>query len=195
MKRVIVYLMLLSFLCLQLTGCATMSGTEKGAVGGAAVGSIIGALIGGRNGAILGALGGALLGTVTGNYYDKKVASRNEAIKKYRYSLREDMIVIEGSSILPQYAVSGTILEALVQYTVLSPKNNTEAIITETRVLDIGSERIVLAKREVLKEQGTYISTMRFTLPRDLPKGNYTLITEVSTNDKTRITQVSFSVV
>lgn len=186
MKKVMVYLVLLSFLCLQLTGCASMSGAQKGAVGGATVGSIIGAVIGGRGGAVIGAFGGALLGGATGNYYDKKVASRTEAIKRYRYNFKEDKIVIEDSSIMPQYAASGTKLEAYVQYTVLSPKNYIETKITETRILDLGSERIVLAERKVSRTQGTYVSTLRFTLPRDLPKGNYILINVVSNEKQTR---------
>lgn len=191
MKKVIVYLLLLSFLCLQLTGCASMSGAQKGAAGGALVGSIIGAVIGGKNGAaiggaVLGAIGGALLGGAAGNYYDRKVASRTEAIKKYRYNFKEDMIVIEDSSILPQYAASGTKLEAHIQYTVLSPKSYMETKIKETRILDLGSERIVLAEREISRAQGTYASTLRFTLPRDLPKGSYALIAVVSNDKQTR---------
>lgn len=195
MKKVICWLMLFSFLCFQLTGCASMSAPEKGLAGGVVVGALLGAVVGGRPGALIGGFVGGLFGAAIGNYHDSKVASRSEAIKKYRYNFKEDRIEIEDSSILPQYAASGAKLEAQIQYTVLSPENYRETKITETRILDLGSESIVLGEREVPRAQGTYISTLKFTLPRDMPKGNYTLITVVSMNEKTKTTRIPFSVV
>ena len=65
-KSVVILICLFVFVPLLMGGCASMTPTQKGAVGGAAVGAIAGQLIGGNTagtliGAGVGALGGALL--------------------------------------------------------------------------------------------------------------------------------------
>jgi hypothetical protein len=67
-----------------LSGCAGMSGTQKGATIGAGTGAVAGAIIGNQvkgnrpghaaTGAIIGALGGAAVGALAGEQYDKKTA-------------------------------------------------------------------------------------------------------------------------
>lgn len=195
MKKAIVLITLFFIICPQLFGCATMSFGEKGAITGTAVGSLIGAAIGGRNGAVIGAIVGTVFGSVIGHYYDKQVASRAEAARNYNYSFRREMMQIENSSLTPEYVPSGSKLEVNVMYTFLSPQRNKQVKITETRVLDLGSEKIVLDRREVLRAQGTHISTLRFTTPRDLQRGNYIVTTIVSTNNETRMISIPFKVV
>lgn len=186
MKRFIVILVLFSFLGFQLTGCATMSGTEKGAATGAVAGGILGAIIGDTKGAIIGTLAGAVVGGVIGNYYDKQVASRAEAAMKYEYKANEEKLEIENSLITPQSAAPGATVESNVQYTVLAPIETQNIKVTEARTLSDGRDMIELAKREIVRTQGTHHSTMKFTVPEGIDKGNYTLITTISDGKRIR---------
>lgn len=180
MKRLIIIFLILSFLGLQLIGCATMTETEKGAAVGAVAGGVLGAILGDTKGAVIGTLAGAIVGTVIGNYYDKKIASRAEAAQKYKYRAKEEKLEIEDSLVVPQNVAPGSTVEAHVQYTVLAPTEIQQIKVTETRILANGNERMELAKRDVLRAQGTHISTMKFTMPRDITVGDYTLITTIS---------------
>ena len=186
MKKIIIVFVIVSFLGLQLIGCASMSGTEKGAVGGAAAGGIIGAILGDTKGAVIGALAGAIIGAVIGNYYDKQTASRAEAAKKYEYTNKEEKLEIENADLKPQDIAPGSTVESTVLYTVLTPDPGQNIKITESRTLVNGNERLELAKREVVKPQGTHLSTMKFTMPKDIEKGDYTLITTISDGKQTK---------
>lgn len=187
MKKTIVVFIIISFLSFQCVGCATLSGTEKGAAGGAVAGGVLGAIFGGTKGAIIGGVVGVIVGGVVGNYYDKQVASRDEATKKYENSTKEKKIEIEDSFITPKDGVlPGTMVESNVQYTVLDPVEAKNIQIVETRTLTNGKDMIELAKREVIRSQGTHISTLKFTMPEDIDKGDYTLITTISDGDQTK---------
>jgi outer membrane lipoprotein SlyB len=190
MKKIIVVLVLFSFLGLQLTGCATMTETGRGAAVGAVAGGVLGAILGDTKGAIIGAFAGAIIGAVIGNYYDKQIASRAEAAKKYEYKGKEEKIEIEDSSIMPQNVAAGSTVEANVQYVVLVPDETQKIKITETRILDNGNKRIELGTpREVVRPQGIHHSTMKFAVPKDIEKGDYTLITIISDGKQTRTTK------
>ena len=69
-----------------------------------------------------------------------------------------------------------------MQYTALAPKQGQQFKVTETRTLisDKDKDSVQLASREVTRAQGSHTSTMKFTLPQDVAKGNYTLVTTVS---------------
>jgi len=195
MKRLIVAFVFFSFLCLQLTSCATMSETEKGAVAGAVAGGILGAILGDTRGAIAGAFAGAIVGAVIGNYYDRQVASRAEAAKRYEYRAREEKLEIEGAVIQPQNVSPGSTVEAHVQYTILLPTETQQTRITEARTLVNGRERIELARRDVVRPQGTHISTMKFTMPKDIAKGDYTLITTISDGTRSKTAKSAMRIV
>jgi hypothetical protein len=174
-----------------------MSGTEKGAVGGAAAGGLLGALVAKNKllGAVVGAFAGAVVGAVIGNYYDKQVASRAEAAKKYEYKTNEEKLEIEDSSVSPLNIAPGVAVESNVQYTVLSPVETQSMKITEIRTLSDGKEMTELAKREVMRAQGTHISTMKFTMPKDIDKGGYTLITTISDGKQIKTTKNQMKVI
>ncbi len=195
MKKTIAVLLILSFLAFQFAGCATMSETEKGAAVGAVAGGVLGAILGDTKGAIIGTLAGAVVGAVIGNYYDKKIASRAEAAKKYKYTAKEEKLEIEDSLIIPKDVAPGSTVEAHVQYTVLAPTEAQQIKVTETRILVNENERLELAKREIVRTQGTHISTMKFTMPRDIAKGDYTLITVISDGKQTKSTNNPLKVV
>lgn len=195
MKRMVAVFIIFSFLGLQLTGCATMSETEKGATVGAVAGGILGAILGDTKGAIAGAFAGAIVGAVIGNYYDRQVASRAEAARKYEYVAREEKIEIEDVVIQPQNVSPGSTVDAHVQYTILLPTEAQQVRITEARILVNGRERIELARREVVRQQGTYLSTMKFTMPKDIAKGDYNLITTISDGTRSKTAKSAMRIV
>lgn len=189
MKKTLAIFVIVSFFSFQLFGCATMTNTQKGTAAGAVTGGILGAVLGNRRGAIIGSLAGAVVGAVIGSYYDKQLASRAEAAERYKYKDREQKLEIENSSVVPKNVVPSSAVRSYVQYTILAPNQAQRIKITETRILVSKNERLVLAKRDVLRAQGTHISTIKFTMPRDIAKGDYALITIVSDRKRTKSTK------
>ena len=188
MKKFIIIMVISSFLCSQITGCAFFSQTENREAVGAVSGGVLGFAIGGNAlGAIIGALSGTLVAPAIGYFYDKKIAPRKKAAEKYKLRDREEKLVIEESSIVPQNVASGSAVETSVQYTVLAPIDTQQIKITETKMLTNHNEGVIeIAKREVLKTQGTHISKFKFTVPKEISKGDYTLITIISNGKQTR---------
>jgi len=195
MKKLLIIFVISSFLGLQLFGCANMTETEKGAAAGAVAGGVFGAILGDTKGAIIGTFTGAVVGAVIGNYYDKQIASRAEAVRKYKYNAKKIKLEIEDSLVVPQNIATGSTVEAYVQYTVLAPIETQQIKVTEIRILANEKERIELAKREVFRSQGTYISMMKFIMPKDIEKGDYTLITIISDGKQTKTIKNTLKVV
>lgn len=195
MRRLVIVLIVCSFLSLQLSGCETMGWTEKGAITGAAGGAIIGAILGEWKGAAMGALSGAVIGAVIGHYYDRQVMARAEAVNKYNYGGREENLEIEDSTIKPQRAIPESTVEATVLYLILTPDETKNVKITEIRTFVNGNVRLELSRREVVRSQGSHLSTMKFTLPRDLAKGDYTLITTISDGKQTKTAKSPLKVI
>ena len=65
----------------------------------------------------------------------------------------------------------------------------------EFEALVRGSESYPLSKRDVVRPQGSHVSTLKFTLPKDLPPGDYTLVTTIVSGPLTRTVQAPLSVV
>lgn len=180
MKKVIATTLIVSMCGLQLTGCAGMSSTEKGAGIGALAGAVLGAATGGNTKSVLiGAALGAAAGAIIARYQDKQTATRAEAERKYG-AVKQDKLVIDTSSLTPTDVRPGDKVESAVQYTALAANAAQQIKLTETRTLVSDKESVQLASREVTRPQGSHTSTMKFTLPQDITKGNYTLVTTVS---------------
>ncbi len=197
MKTKVIVLITCSVLVLQLTGCATMEKIgwrEKGAVIGAASGAIIGGILKDGRGALIGTFAGAILGGVLGNHYDKQIKVREEAVEKHAYEGKEEKIEIEDSIIRPNEVATGSKTEAIVLYTILLPDEKATAKITEIRTLVSGEESLELTKREIVRAQGTHLSTMRFTIPADLTQGDYVLMTTISDTKQTVTTKNSLKI-
>lgn len=195
MKKLIIMFLVLLYLCLQLTGCETMGWTEKGAIIGAAGGAIIGGIIGKGKGAAIGALSGAIVGAVAGHYYDRQVMTRAEAVKKYNYKGIEEKIEIEDSTIRPEEAKPDSTVEAMVLYSILLPDTNKDIKITEIRTLINGKDTIELSRREIMRAQGSHLSTMRFIIPKDIGLGEYTLVTSISDGKQTKTVKNYFKII
>lgn len=194
MKKTVTLLMIVVMMCVFTAGCASLSGTENGALIGAGTGSAIGAIFGKGTGAVIGGLSGAVLGAVIGNYYDKQVASREQAAKKYQYKAKEDKLEIEKTTNTPEVVSPGSKFESNVQYTVLLPDAATQANVVEMRFIDSGKDRFKLSERNVARTQGTHLSTARVTLPKDLPSGDYNLITVISGGTQQKTVKTPFTV-
>jgi hypothetical protein len=194
MKQVVARILVISLAGTQLGGCAEMGTTGQGAAIGAVAGGLLGAAVGKRKGAAVGALLGAAAGAIIANYMDQQNATREEAARKYSYDAATEKLEIDGSSLAPQRAGRGTTVESAVQYTALAPSNGQQIRVTEVRTLVGNRETVDLGKREVMRPQGTHTSTMKFTLPRDIARGEYVLVTTVSDGRNTRSARTPFTV-
>ena len=197
MKRTLAVILAVSIAGGQIAGCANMSKTQQGAGVGAAAGGAIGAAVAKNSwaGLAIGAAIGALAGGLIGNYMDKQDATRAEAAKKYNYDQKTDKLEVESATVAPQTVTPGGTIDSTVQYTTLAPSNAQQVKLTEARALVSGSESVDLGRREVSRAQGTYTSTAKVTVPKDLPKGNYTLVTTISDGKNTKTAKSQFAVV
>jgi hypothetical protein len=185
---------------LQMQGCATnpdgsQSRTTTGAAAGALVGGVLAALAGGDKKAVLtAAVAGAAVGALVGNYQDRQVASRAEAAQRYALA-NQPRLEVESNLNNPRRAAAGSAVESQVGYTVLAPGNSQDMAVVETRRLVKGAESYPLSKRDIVRPQGTHVSTLKFTLPKDLPAGEYSLVTTIASGALTRTVQSPLSVV
>jgi len=180
----------------HIQGCTNMSQTEQGAAIGAITGGVLGAAVSKNKGqgALIGVALGAIAGGLIGNYMDKQNATRAEAAKKYNYDQRGDKLEVESTTVAPQTVSPGGSVNASVQYTALQPNDAQEIRLTETRTLVAGKETYDLGKREVMRPQGTHTSTAKLNLPKDLPKGSYTLVTTITDGKNTKTAKSQFMV-
>jgi uncharacterized membrane protein len=184
----------------QTAGCvATTPSAERGGLfgagSGAAIGAIAGQLIGGNTKAtLIGAAIGAVVGGLVGSYIDQQNATRAEASKKYQYDEKVAKLEVESASATPDRVAPGSAINSSVQYTTLSPNKEQQVAITERRVLVGEQESFDLSERKVMREQGTHTSTAKVNLPKDLPKGNYTLVTTITDGQITKTSKTPFAV-
>lgn len=197
MKKTIASILVVSISGMQLGGCANMSQTEQGAGIGAIAGGMFGAAVSKNKGqgALIGAGLGALAGAAIGNYIDKQNATRAQAANKFSYDARSDKLEVESATVAPQTVSRGGTVDATVQYTALSPNTAEQVKLTETRTLVSGQDSIDLGRREIVRPQGTHTSTAKVSVPKDLPKGNYMLVTTISDGKNTKSARSMFSVV
>jgi len=191
MRRIATLLVLFSFMGLQLSGCASFhpnfsSKADMGIFGGSISGVIIGGLVGSIPGALLGGMIGLAAGDLVGEHYDKKLETREEALRKHQLKDMEEKLVLEGSSVDPLHAAVGSTVKTSVRYTVVAPAEVKEIRITETRMLY--SEKagyLKLDERQVRRTQGTYSSMFKFIVPEKMSRGDSVIITVISNDRQT----------
>jgi flagellar biosynthesis GTPase FlhF len=112
----------------------------------------------------------------------RKIGEKEEENKRAEKKRREERVqlYIEGSAILTKNVKPGSIAEANVQYILLAPVDVQQIKITETRILYTPTKSLELDKRHIVRKQGTHLSTIKFTVPEDTPKGLCILYTTVS---------------
>jgi len=197
MKKTITMVLVCSLLCSQLIGFVTESSADQGATIGGVVGALFGAAVSKKNkaaGALIGGVVGVLAGAAIGNYIDKQNATRDEATKNYQYDAKSEQLEVEHVDLSPQLLSPGSKMETTVRYTILAPDSGKEVKLTERRTLLGEQDSFDLPAREVIRAQGTHTSTSQINLPKDLPKGNYTLVTIISDGKNTKTSKTPFIV-
>jgi flagellar biosynthesis GTPase FlhF len=113
---------------------------------------------------------------------NKKVEEKKEQNEKAERKAEDKKVklFIEESSVVTPNVRTGSMVEANVQYTLLAPVDDKNINITETRILSSSEKRMELDRREVVRQQGTHLSTVKFTMPDDMPKGYCVLFTTIS---------------
>jgi hypothetical protein len=183
-------------------GCASLTEENKGAATGAGIGAVTGAVAGtllGAKGAktemaILGGLAGALAGGAIGHYaYDQK-RTKDETAKKYNYnSSQGNVIRIEDFSVVPATAKPGDTIELKMTYALLGVGAGKEVNISEIR--EIRYEGEIFGKPQVnVSRTGTYVSTIPVTLPNDVKRGKYNVITTVQSPYASDSKEASFQI-
>ena len=197
MKKLLASALVVSIAGTQLGGCENMNmgTTGQGAALGALAGGALGAVVGNRNNAALGAVLGAVAGAIVANYIDRQNATRAEAARKYSYDSRSDKLEVESATLAPQAVSPGGTVDSSVRYTTLAPSTSQQVRLTETRALISGQESVDLGRREVVRQQGTHTSTAKVKVPKDLPRGSYTLVTTISDGRNTKTAKSAFQVV
>lgn len=166
--------------CSCMSNCASMSMAEKCAMTGAVGGGIIGAYLDEEKGAAIGAVAGAAAGMIIGSYIDDRISSRDEAARKYEYASQSEKLIVENAYAKPLQVSQGGELRMSVQYTVLLPAGQEKTTIFESRKISRGNDVFDLGSRKVERTQGTYLSSLNVSLPRDLEKGDYSIVTVIS---------------
>lgn len=184
---------------LQLGACATTSGetsqTTQGAAIGALAGGVLGAIVGGDTKSIaIGAAAGAAVGALVGHYQDKQVASRAEAARRYA-DANTRRLEVEGASNQPAQIAAGGKVNSEVRYTVLAPQEGERFQVTESRSLVRGKDSFPLSKRQVDRAQGSHQSAFEFTLPKDIERGDYVLVTTLAAGGVSRSAQAPLRIV
>jgi hypothetical protein len=121
---------------------------------------------------------GSFLGGDSG---ERPMDSRDEAIGKYHYKGVKDEIILGSPSIIPDVVKIGDTATQTIQYAVLSPEKDKSFKVQEVVTLSGKGILLELSRKEIEKMQGTHISTVQFTIPKGLARGNYKLITTIST--------------
>jgi hypothetical protein len=110
--------------------------------------------------------------------------TRDSAVAKYRYqSIRDELIVEKPILSADQVSPEGQLSQE-VTYTLLSPDKDKVFKVLEVTVLSGPGILIELSRKETERTQGAHVSTLQLTMPKDLPTGDYSLITTISTPEQ-----------
>jgi len=197
MKNVVLFLAGFSLLCFPLNSCSSkyvsvnedtrpLIAFSGGAVLALAIGNVPLFVFG----SILTDMGTSAVSA----YHDEKIRSREDALRKYNdmdmdRRRKRIRLFIEDSLVITEHIKPGSVVEANVQYTLLAPVDTQNVTLTEKRILFNGGHSLELDEREVERTQGTFLSTIRFEIPRDMPKGNSVLLTTISDGRSARAAQ------
>jgi hypothetical protein len=121
---------------------------------------------------------------------DRKAEKLRDGDKRAEKKERDERVklFIEKSSIGATNVHTGSTVKANVQYTLFASSDTRDITITETRILSNRARTIELGKREIVREQGTYSSTITFPVPEEMPSGYCILYTTISDGKYSRTT-------
>jgi len=132
--------------------------------------------------------------SLKGNQTEKQSGSREDAAQKYKYKGQRDELFAEPPVLTPAVARPGDTINHELQYTLLSQQKNKRFVVSEVVILSSSSETMDLVKREAEKPQGTHVSTLQFTIPKDLDAGTYKIISSLSAGNLKKTVQGEFVV-
>ncbi|MCG2722148.1 MAG: hypothetical protein L6290_09070 [Thermodesulfovibrionales bacterium] len=116
----------------------------------------------------------------------EEMKEREKKAEQKKDTEKKALLIINDSTITPPITETGAKVEASINYTLLGPESLKSRSITETRVLTNKRKSFELDKRERSREQGTYSSTVKFTVSDEMPTGSCTLYTTISDGEYTK---------
>ncbi len=119
---------------------------------------------------------------------EKKVEEprgRQQRAEKKRDEDRVNLFIKEQQEVR-QTVKAGFPVEAKIQYSVLAGDDVKEVTITERRILFAENKHIELDTREIVREQGTYLTTIKFKVPDEISNGYCILYTTISDGKSSR---------
>jgi hypothetical protein len=131
---------------------------------------------------------------ITAEQSYKKIESREEAVQQHGYKAKKDYFKIFQPSIQPETVMPGEKLRQEMQFTLLAPTQGKKFKIYETVNLSSNNINIELSKKERELEQGSYISIVQIVIPKDIPLGEYKLITTVNIENTKKTVKAAFKV-
>ena len=177
-------------------GCATQTqtGAAVGGAAGAGLGAVVGGVVGGGKGAAIGAAAGALLGAGTGaligHYRDRQVADRETAARQAAYTPTQGTVVMVRTAVIPVPAKPGETITANLGVSVLTPDPAETVTLVDARSIQKDGTTIIgPAQRQITVSQGSYESAVPIELPKEMPAGQYVLVTVVQTTKNGVVTQ------
>jgi hypothetical protein len=147
----------------------------------ALAGGILGVLV---QGTALGAIAGAFCGDIINLAVTTEEKPRIEPEEEAKSNGdRIAKLFIEELQVDPQSVKNGSKVEANVRYTLYPNVPSNQIVITEKMILKNDKEEVELVKRDIQRTQGEYTFTIQFTVPEGISKGDYTVLTTISTGD------------
>ncbi|NWF76099.1 MAG: hypothetical protein HXY53_05940 [Nitrospirae bacterium] len=187
MRRIISIAILCCVLSFSLVNCATttnnLNNNEKNTALRTFTGGVIGVLVEGNT---MGAIAGAFVGDVVLELFIKHkekpaepIDIEEEARKKEKIQ-RAAKLFIEELIVEPQKVKNGSFIEANVRYSVYVLTPAEHITITEKLTLLNTTKEMEVVNREVVRSEGEHILKIKFIVPDDIPKGDYTVLTTIS---------------
>ncbi|MEW6116646.1 MAG: hypothetical protein AB1553_07085 [Nitrospirota bacterium] len=201
-RKITASLITVSFI-VALFGCASVPEEHKGAATGAgigaATGAIAGALLGSKGAktemAVLGGVLGALAGGAIGHYAVDKQRTAQQTAQAYNYQpSRGTMVRIENSAVTPTTVRRGEQVDIKMTYAILGAGTSQGMEVTETREIRHKGELFGRPEMKVVREDGTYTSSMPITIPPSASDGTYTVVTTVRAGNMSDSRETSFVV-
>jgi hypothetical protein len=119
---------------------------------------------------------------------------RDEAVRLYRYQGLRDELIVEPPRLSAVIARPGERITREITFTLLSPQREKKFVVAESVTLKGVSLAIELSKQESEKLQGSHLSTIQVTVPKDVPPGVYTIITKIATEEQQMTQKAHFQV-
>lgn len=103
----------------------------------------------------------------------------------------KDEIILEKPVLKPTVISPGKTVQQELKYSILSAKTG-KLKVTEVIVLSGNGLKIELSRKVHMKLKGDHTSTFQFIVPKDLPTGQYELLTSIMFEKESKNTSGSF---